>query len=49
MEHPYLFFVKIFEAIGLGHFAHTYPHVVYSWVLMAILIIAVPWPPKPSP
>jgi F-type H+-transporting ATPase subunit a len=40
MEHPYLFFVKIFEAIGLGHFAHTYPHVVYSWVLMAILIVA---------
>ena len=39
MEHPYLFFVKIFEAIGLGHFAHAYPHVVYSWVLMAILII----------
>ncbi len=39
MEHPYLFFVKIFEAIGLGHFAHVYPHVVYSWVLMAILII----------
>ena len=38
MEHPYLFFVKIFEAIGLGHFAHTYPHVVYSWVLMAMLI-----------
>jgi F-type H+-transporting ATPase subunit a len=40
MEHPYLFFVKLFEAIGLGHFAHTYPHVVYSWVLMAILIIS---------
>jgi F-type H+-transporting ATPase subunit a len=40
MEHPYLFFVKIFEAIGLGHFAHVYTHVVYSWVLMAILIIA---------
>ena len=38
MEHPYLIFVKIFEAIGLGHFAHVYPHVVYSWVLMAILI-----------
>ena len=38
MEHPYLFFVKIFEAIGLGHFAHVYPHVVYSWVLMAFLI-----------
>lgn len=39
MEHPYLIFVKIFEAIGLGHFAHTYTHVVYSWVLMAILIV----------
>jgi F-type H+-transporting ATPase subunit a len=39
MEHPYLIFVKIFEAIGLGHFAHTYPQIVYSWVLMAFLII----------
>jgi F-type H+-transporting ATPase subunit a len=39
MEHPYLFFVKLFEAIGLGHFAHTYPHVVYSWVLMIFLVI----------
>ncbi len=39
MEHPYLFFVKFFELIGLGHFAHAYPHVVYSWVVMAILII----------
>jgi len=40
MEHPYLFFVKLFELIGLGDFAHTYTHVVYSWVLMAMLIIA---------
>lgn len=39
MEHPYLFFVKLFEAIGLGHFAHAYPHVVYSWVVMALLVI----------
>ena len=39
MEHPYLFFVKLFEWIGFGHFAHTYPHVVYSWVIMAVLII----------
>ncbi|MBW1751876.1 MAG: F0F1 ATP synthase subunit A [Deltaproteobacteria bacterium] len=38
MEHPYLFFVKLFEAIGLGHFAHAYPHVIYSWVVMIILI-----------
>jgi len=36
--HPYLFFVKLFEAIGLGHFAHAYPHVIYSWVVMIILI-----------
>jgi len=38
MEHPYLFFVKLFEIIGLGDFAHHYPHVIYSWVVMAILI-----------
>lgn len=39
MEHPYLLFVKIFEAIGLGHFAHNYVHVVYSWVVMVLLIL----------
>lgn len=39
MEHPYLFFVKLFESIGFGHFAHAYPHVVYSWVIMAVLIV----------
>jgi len=38
MEHPYLFFVKLFELIGLDHFAHTYPHVIYTWVVMALLI-----------
>jgi F-type H+-transporting ATPase subunit a len=37
--HPYLFFVKLFELIGLRHFAHTYPHVVYSWVVMTVLIV----------
>ena len=39
MEHPYLFFVKFFEAIGLSHFAHAYPHVIYSWVVMILLIV----------
>lgn len=39
MEHPYLFFVKLFELVGLGHFAHAYPHVVYSWVIMIVLIV----------
>ncbi|MBW1746377.1 MAG: F0F1 ATP synthase subunit A [Deltaproteobacteria bacterium] len=38
MEHPYLFFVKLFELIGLGHFAHSFPHVIYSWVIMILLI-----------
>ncbi|MGB9498148.1 MAG: F0F1 ATP synthase subunit A [Dissulfuribacterales bacterium] len=46
MEHPFLFFVKIFEFIGnlveseaIVHFAHNSPHVIYSWVVMALLII----------
>jgi F-type H+-transporting ATPase subunit a len=39
MEHPYLFLVKLFEAIGLGHFAHAYPHVIYSWFAMVLLIV----------
>jgi F-type H+-transporting ATPase subunit a len=38
VEHPYLFLVKLFEAIGLGHFAHAYPHVIYAWVVMIILV-----------
>jgi len=37
--HPYLFFVKFFELIGLGHFAHGNPHVIYSWVVMTFLIV----------
>jgi len=39
MAHPYLFLVKLFEAIGLGHFAHAYPHVIYSWFVILLLII----------
>ncbi len=39
MEHPYLIFGKFFELIGLSHFAHEHPHVIYSWVCIAILII----------
>jgi F-type H+-transporting ATPase subunit a len=39
VEHPYLFFVKLFEMIGLGHFAQSNPHVVYSWVVMALIIV----------
>ena len=39
MEHPYLFLVKLFEAIGLGHFAHIGTHIIYSWFVMLLLII----------
>ena len=39
MEHPYLFFVKLFELIGLEHFAGAYPHVIYTWLVMILLII----------
>jgi F-type H+-transporting ATPase subunit a len=46
VEHPYLFLVKLFEAIGLGHFAHSYPHVIYSWVVMILLIIVFYIPGK---
>jgi len=40
VEHPYLFFVKLFDLVGGGvaHFAHAYPHVIYSWVVMIMLI-----------
>ncbi len=39
MENPYLVLVKLFEPIGLGHFAHAYPHVIYSWFVMIMLIV----------
>jgi len=39
VEHPYLFFVKLFEMFGLGHFAHANPHIIYSWVVMIILVV----------
>ncbi|MCP4347832.1 MAG: F0F1 ATP synthase subunit A [Desulfobacterales bacterium] len=41
MEHPYLFFVKLFDLVGGGaaHFAHANPHVIYSWVVMLMLIV----------
>ncbi|MBC2714328.1 MAG: F0F1 ATP synthase subunit A [Desulfobacteraceae bacterium] len=38
MEHPFLLFSKLFELVGLGHFANSNPHVIYAWVVMAILI-----------
>ena len=39
MPHPYMFLVKFFEVLGLGDFAHHYPHVIYSWLVMLVLIV----------
>ena len=42
MEHPYLFLVKaadITSIDSLTHFAHAYPHVLYSWLAMIVLIV----------
>lgn len=39
MVHPFLSLTKLFELIGLGHFAHAYPWVIYSWLAMIILIV----------
>ncbi len=39
MEHPLLFLSLLFESIGLGSFAHHYPHVLYSWLVVLLFII----------
>lgn len=39
MEHPLLLLTVLLEKIGLGNFAHAYPHVIYSWLVMLILIV----------
>ncbi|MFC1823112.1 F0F1 ATP synthase subunit A [Thermodesulfobacteriota bacterium] len=39
MEHHYYFFTEILSALGLGHFAHSFQHVVYSWFVMLVLIV----------
>ena len=39
MEHHFYFLTEILSALGLGHFAHQYQHVVHSWFVMLILII----------
>ncbi len=38
MEHPILFLVQLLDLVGLGHFAHQYPHVIYTWLVMLFLI-----------
>jgi len=38
VEHPFLFFTKLFGMIGLGDWAGSNPHVIYSWVVIALLV-----------
>lgn len=38
MEHPFLFFTKLFGIFGLEDWAASNPHVIYSWVVIALLI-----------
>ncbi len=41
MEHPYLLLTSVFGIFGesAGKWAATYPHVVYMWLAMIILIV----------
>jgi F-type H+-transporting ATPase subunit a len=39
MEHPVLLLVLLLEKVGLGHFAHAYPHVIYLWFFALVLIL----------
>ncbi len=38
MEHPYLILTSLFGMVGMESFAAQYPHVVYMWLAMIILI-----------
>jgi F-type H+-transporting ATPase subunit a len=38
MEHPVMLLVWILSKVGLGDFAHTYPHLVYTWFFALVLI-----------
>jgi F-type H+-transporting ATPase subunit a len=38
MEHHYYFLNQLLAAIGLGHFAHEYQHIIHSWFVMLIMI-----------
>jgi F-type H+-transporting ATPase subunit a len=38
MGYHFFFLNEILTALGLGHFAHKYTHVIHSWFVMLILI-----------
>lgn len=41
MEHPIMFLTVLADLIGgpVAEFAHHYPHVIYTWMVMIILIV----------
>ena len=40
MKHPYLFLVDLFDVNGfMYHFAHKYPHVIYTWFVIGLLLV----------
>jgi F-type H+-transporting ATPase subunit a len=40
MDHPIFFISEILSALGWGDFAHHYPYLTHTWLVMAILIIS---------
>lgn len=40
MEHPLFFLTKFFESIGHGEFANMHVHVIHSWLVALIMVIA---------
>jgi F-type H+-transporting ATPase subunit a len=39
MEHPVMLLTWVLEKLGLGHFAHAYPHLTHTWLFAIILLI----------
>ena len=40
MEHPFMILAWLLDKLGLGGFAHHYPNVIYSWLIMLFLCVA---------
>lgn len=40
MEHPIFFISEILSALGWKDFAHHYPHLTHTWLVMAVLIVS---------
>jgi len=39
MEHPYLFLSKLAELFHADRLGHEWPHVLYSWAIIVILVV----------